>query len=212
MKARYLLTLGVILVGCSSADSNDQTLSVNKSLSVQVPDYKDPSNLKLPNGRRFIVLGDTEDKALSIFPRPSRGFPLEEVIPGFPADFVARGWETNAEGFGFILHEDKIVLAMHQYEAVEADEFASILANVQTVNNIDHFQSAVINKAEYWYTTSGIDEIVISRIAGAKKRYQVSVTLGNQSVVNALGILKDVNKTTPASTATDKPIESNNAL
>lgn len=192
MKAWSLALIGVVLCGCTSVNTNDGSPTVNKALSVQVPEYNDLSLVKLPNGRRYICLGDSEDKAMSLFARPSRGFPLEDTIPGFPNDFTAKGWESNQEGFGIVLHDDKIVLAMHQYEAVDADEFASILKNVQDINGIDHFQAITVNKADYWYLFIGRDDLIISRIPSAKKHYQVTVTIGNDQVIRNLGILKDV--------------------
>lgn len=194
MKWRLSILPGILLVGCSGVDTTTDASTINKSLSTLVPEYTELSHIKLPNGRRYVSLGDTEDHAFSVFPRPSRAFPLEESIPGFPSDFHSKGWETNAEGFGIILHDDKIVLAMHQYEAMEADEFATLLANVQAVNGLDRFQAATINKAEYWYVFTGQDDLVISRIAGPKKRYQVTVTIGNERIMDTLGILKDVRK------------------
>ena len=40
----------------------------------------------------------------------------------------------------------------------------------------------------------GIDVLVVSRVAGSKKRYQVTLTIGNEHILDALGILKDVKK------------------
>ena len=189
-----LSLLAILAVGCAQNDPTDEVPNVNKSLSSLVPEYTELSKARLPNGRRYLALGETEDKALSVFPRPSRGFPLDDGIPGLPSDFKSKGWETSVEGFGIILHDDKIVLAMHQYEGVEADEFASILDNVKTANNLDHFQSVTQDKADYWFVKMGMDEIVLSRVPGAKKRYQVTITVGNEHILDTLGILKDVKK------------------
>lgn len=192
-------TLGLILganimSGCAPADTTPELPNVNKSLSTMVPEYTELSKVRLPNGRRYVSLGDSEEKANSVFPKPSRGFPLEDSIPGLPADFKSKGWETTPEGFGFILHDDKIVMAMHQYEGIEADEFASVLENVKTVNGLDHFQAVTQGKAEYWFTKLGIDLLVISRVPGIKKRFQVTITIGNEHIFDTLGILKDVKK------------------
>jgi hypothetical protein len=186
--------LAIFASGCSQLDSTLEVPNVNKSLSTLVPEYTEISKARLPNGRRYLSLGDAEEKATAIFPRPSRGFPLEDNIPGLPTDFKSKGWETSTEGFGVILHDDKIVLAMHQYEGIEADEFATILANVQEANSILRFQSVTQDKAEYWFVKMGMDLVVISRVAGTKKRYQVTVTVGNEHIVNTLGILRDIKK------------------
>ncbi len=198
---RSFAVLGVIcsvfsISGCSQVDAPEEIPSVNKNLSVLVPEYTEVSKVRLTNGRRFVSLGDTEDKAFSIFPRPSRGFTLQdETIPGLPVDFKSKGWESNSEGFGIILHDDKVVLAMRQYEAIEADEFAGILAALQAINGIDRFQSVTQDKVEYWFIKSGLDVLSISRVPSAKKRYQVTTTIGNEHVMDSLGILKGVKKT-----------------
>lgn len=188
------IACALLLSGCSQLEPSTDSPNVNKNLSVLVPEYVELSKARLPNGRRFLSLGDSEEKALSIFSRPSRGFPIEDSIPGLPADFKAKGWDSGTEGFGVIIHDDKIVLAMHQYEAIEADEFASILVNVQETNGLGRFQKAMQDKAEYWFVKVGKDIIAISRVAGTKKRYQVTVTVGNEHLMNALGILRDVKK------------------
>ena len=195
MKYWMLAGFALIIAGCNGIDTpSTETPSVNKSLSVLVPEYSDPGKLRLPYNHRYVTLGETEEHAMSVFPKASRSFPLEDSVPGFPSDFHARGWESNSEGFGVILHDDKVVLAMHQYEAVEADDFAAILDNVKTINNLDRFQAATIGNVDYWYVVLGTDELVVSRLPGAKKRYQATITVGNQRLVDALGILKDTKK------------------
>jgi hypothetical protein len=75
-----------------------------------------------------------------------------------------------------------------------ADEFASILENVKTVNEIDHFQGLTADKVDYWFTRFGNDLIVISRVAGNKMKYQTTVAIGNEHIFDTLGILKNVKK------------------
>jgi hypothetical protein len=181
--------------GCSSSDPNSDAPAVNKTLSTLVPEYTEVSKVRLPEGRRYVSLGDSEEKAASVFPRSSRGFDFpDQLIPGLPSDFKAKGWESSTKGFGVILHDDKVVLAMEQLESIEADEFASLLENIKTVNGLDRFQAVTQDKAEYWFTKMGTDVLAISRVAGSKKRYQVTVTIGNEHLLDALGILKDVKK------------------
>ena len=190
-----ILLGGLLLAGCSQPDSNAETPNVNKNLSVLVPEYTELSKIRLPNGRRYVSLGDTEEKANAVFPRPSRAFTLlEEIVPGLPNDFRGKGWDSSTEGFGVILHDDKIVLAMHQYEGIEPDEFASILENIKAINGLDHFQSVTQDKAEYWFTKFGPDVLSISRLPTLKRRYQVTITIGNEHLLDSLGILKDVKK------------------
>lgn len=187
--------VAILATGCSQTDAGTDAPVVNKSLSLLVPEYTELSKVRLPEGRRYVSLGDTEEKALTVFPRSSRGFDFhEDTIPGLPSDFKSKGWESSTRGFGIILHDDKIVLAMEQFEAMEADEFATLLENIKTVNGLDRFQAITQDKAEFWFTKMGNDVLAISRVAGNKKRYQVTVTIGNEHILDSLGILKDVKK------------------
>ncbi|MEI8283307.1 MAG: hypothetical protein WCG75_12940 [Armatimonadota bacterium] len=186
-----LLSLG----GCSPTESSSEIPNVNKALSTLVPEYTELSKVRLPNGRRYVSLGDTEERATAVFPQPSRGFsPKEDTVPVLPQDFKSKVWETTQEGFGIILHDDKVVMAMHQYDGITADEFASILDNVKAVNGIDHFQGLNADKVDYWFTRFGIDLIVISRVAGNKMKYQTTIAIGNEHIFDTLGILKNVKK------------------
>jgi hypothetical protein len=184
----------IVTQGCSPVESVADAPTVNKALSTLVPEYTELSRVRLPNGRRYVSLGDTEEKAISIFPKPSRGFQLDDTIPGLPTDFKSKGWETGSEGFGVILHDDKVVLAMRQFESVEPDEFAELQKGVKEINGLERFQLVTQDKAEYWFSKMGRDVLVISRVAGVKKRYQVTITIGNEHVLDSLGILRDVKK------------------
>ena len=66
--------------------------------------------------------------------------------------------------------------------------------NIKTVNGLDRFQAITQDKAEFWFTKMGNDVLAVSRVAGNKKRYQVTVTIGNEHILDSLGILKDVKK------------------
>ncbi len=197
---RTLWLLGILsgilsVCGCAPTDSSSEILNVNKGLSTLVPEYTELSKVRLPNGRRYVSLGDTEEKAAAVFPKPSRGFsPSEETVPVLPPDFKSKVWETTQEGFGIILHDDKVVMAMHQYDGIMADEFASILDNVKAANGIDHFQGLNADKVDYWFTRFGNDLIVISRVAGSKMKYQATITIGNEHIFDTLGILKNIKK------------------
>ena len=189
--------LGAVLFlgGCSATELTAEVPNVNKNLSTLVPEYIELSKVRLPNGRRYISLGDTEEKANAVFPRPSRGFsPNEDTVPVLPADFKSKVWETTTEGFGIIVHDDKIVMAMHQYEGITADEFASILENIKIINELDHFQALTVDKVDYWFTRRGPDLIAISRVAGTKLKFQATITIGNENLFDTLGILKGVKK------------------
>ncbi|HLO97293.1 MAG TPA: hypothetical protein VK171_01750 [Fimbriimonas sp.] len=194
MKLRTWLVaplLLILLYGCSGQDASVAQVPVQKGLSLITTEYSEGGVLKLPRNRKNLRLGASEEEALNVFPRPSRGFPIDEAIPGFPSEYKAHGWEGSDDGFGVILRDGRTYLAMYEKEAMTADDFAEILEQVRVANNLDRFSAISKNGADYWFTKEGEEVIVLSRIAGLQKRYQVTVTLGHIQLVKALGILKD---------------------
>lgn len=183
--------LALWLYGCSGQEGSVAQVPVQKGLSLITTEYSDGGTLKLPHNRKSLRLGASEEEAMSVFPRPSRGFPIDEAIPGFPTEYRAHGWEGSDDGFGVILRDGRTFLAMYEKEAMTVDDFADILEQVRVANNLDRFSAVSKNGADYWYAGVGEEVIVLSRIAGLQKRYQVTVTLGHIQLVKALGILKD---------------------
>lgn len=181
----------LLLSGCASQDGIASEIPVQKGLSLIKTEFDDGGVFKLPRNRRNLRLGASEEEAMVVFPRPSRGFPIDETIPGFPAEYKAHGWEGNEDGFGVVLRDGRIFAAMYQKEAMTADDFADALEQIRVANSLDRFNAVSKNGADYWYVVQGDEAIVLSRIPGVQKRYQVTVTLGHVDLLKALGILRD---------------------
>lgn len=199
MKALRFLPFAFLLAlaGCGSFEAEVDEKPINRELSARIEDYTTLSTLSLANGKRALKLGETPEKALTLFPRPSRGFPIEESIPGFPEALKARGWETNQEGFGVIYRDDQVLLAMHQFEGLEVEQFAELLVEVQAATPGAEYSKAAKDQTDIWWSTDGRDVLMISRTPNKKKRYQVTVTLGNKLLVDALGMTKLLSASVP---------------
>lgn len=191
-----VLALG--LIGCGSFEGEINEKPINRELSARIEDYSTLSTLSLANGKRALRLGETPEKALTLFPRPSRGFPIEETVPGFPEALKARGWESNQEGFGVIYRDDQVLLAMHQFEGLDVEQFAELLVEVQAATPGAEYSKAQKDQSEIWWSTDGRDVLMLTRTPNKKKKYQVTVTLGNRLLVDSLGMTKLLNGSTPS--------------
>jgi hypothetical protein len=198
--------ISVALIGCGSFESEVNEKPINRELSARIEDYSTLSTLSIANGKRSFKLGETPEKALTLFPRPSRGFPIEENIPGFPEALKARGWETNQEGFGVIFRDEQVLLAMHQFEGLEVDQFAELLVEVQAATPGAEYSKSTKDETDIWWCTDGRDVLMISRTPNKKKKYQVTVTLGNRLLVDALGMTKLLLAATPEVPKTVEPV------
>jgi hypothetical protein len=192
------LLLGLALLGawgCSEADlSTSATMELPKVpiTGIKIASRSMPSQFGLFNGKKLVPIGGNREVFNSAFPRPSRGFPLEEVVPGLPKEFVSEGWETDREGAGMITYDGQIVLVMHQYEALDAGEFAEILKVSQSGFGDKRFKYWEEPQADYWFCEDENDACVISRLRGSKKTYQVTVTAGDRELLTFLKIYRNV--------------------
>ncbi len=191
MKRPLLALLSVAtLWGCSGVDAGGLAEKpVNRQIASQMAEFLSPSSTALPNGRRRLSLGEPAERALTVFPRPSRGFPIEEAVPGLPEGFKSVGWESNSDGFGAVIYENQIVLLMRQFEALDTEQFAQLLESVESANSSLNYEMRVANGVDYWFGADSNTTQVISRIPTKGKAYQVTVSLGESHLMQAMGLI-----------------------
>jgi hypothetical protein len=188
----YLGLLTLAIYGCNATEtaSNSTDLPKIPITGLAVAEYSGTATHGLSNGKRIVPLGATRDIFMLAFPRPSRGFPLEDNVPGLPKEYQAEGWESEKEGAGIILNDGRITLVMHQYEALDAQEFADILKVVQAGFGDVNFKLKEEDKADYWFASKGSEWCVVSRLRGSNKTYQVTTTVGDKALMDFMGITK----------------------
>jgi|LauGreDrversion4_2_1035121.scaffolds.fasta_scaffold305368_2 hypothetical protein len=184
------LLAGLLLVGCSGGEAGViAEKPVNRQIASQMAEFLAPSQTCLVNGRRRLSLGESADRALLVFPRPSRGFPIEEVVPGLPEGFKSLGWESNTDGFGAVVYENQLVLLMRQFEALDTEQFAQLLESVQSANSTLKYEMRTASGVDYWFGADAMTTLVISRIPTKSKAYQVTVTLGESHLMGAMNLI-----------------------
>ena len=188
----FLVVVAVssLLVGCNGVDSAGVAEKpVNRQIASQMSEFLSPSQTCFINGRRRLSLGEAGDRALSVFPRPSRGFPIEEVVPGLPEGFKSVGWESSTDGFGAVIYENQIVLLMRQFEALDAEQFAQFLEAIQSANPTLRYELRVAKGVDYWFAADANTTQVISRIPSKTRAYQVTLSLGESHLMAAMNLI-----------------------
>jgi hypothetical protein len=79
---------------------------------------------------------------------------------------------------------------MHQLESLDADQFAILLAELQAAVPDAKFELTKRSNTETWWTAYSEDVLMISRTPNKRKRFQVTITLGHQLLIEALGLDK----------------------
>jgi hypothetical protein len=182
--------VAISLAGCSGTEgSASAEKPVNRQVASQMVEFLSPSVTCVLNGRRRLSLGEPADRALTVFPRPSRGFPIEEVVPGLPEGFKSVGWESNTDGFGAVVYENQIVLLMRQFEALDTEQFAQLLESIQSANPSLKYEMRIDQGVDYWFAADSNSTQVISRIATKSKAYQVTISLGESHLMTALNLI-----------------------
>lgn len=179
-----LLTLCVI--GCSSGGSSVPVVS--KADFTGTPDLAVPTLLRLRNFRKELQLGETVESALEVFPAPTKSYPFSDLPPGLKPPFEAKGWETPEGGFGVITYEGRIAIAMRQYESYDLSKVDALVEQVRLANRELTPKTMVGEKARFWMWVDGGYRLLVSVLPTSETRGVVSVTLGDQALMDYLGL------------------------
>lgn len=190
--ALLFFSIALTCIGCGTGTAPEAEIVIPKIpvTGLQTGDYPMPGKFGLSNGKKVVRIGDSRDSFELIFPRPSRGFPLEPMIPGLPKEFKSEGWETTSQGAGVISDYNTILLLMQQYEALNTEEFADVLRLAQAACGNVQYSYKEDTNIDYYYAISGTEVSVISRLRSPKKTYQVTVAAGDLTLMKFLGLAK----------------------
>jgi len=179
-----LIAFGVI--GCSSGGSSAP--AVAKADFSGTLDLAVPTQLRLRNFRKDLQLGETVESALEVFPAPAKSYPFTDLPPGLKAPFEAKGWETPEGGFGVITYEGRIAIAMRQYESYDLSKVDALVEQVRLANRELTPKMMVGQKSRFWMWVDGGYRLLISVLPTSESRGVVAVTLGDQSLMDYLGL------------------------
>jgi hypothetical protein len=111
----FASVLAITLFGCGGdADEGNTDGFVKTTKAVKAPEWDISSDLALFADSQSIHVGDSVSDAESVFRKPEgRAAAFRDLPPGFGPGYRSIGWSTEAEGFGVISLEGRVVVAVH---------------------------------------------------------------------------------------------------
>lgn len=185
-----LLFVGLcVLGGCeggNGAASPVPELAVEVGAPAQRPDLAFRSRLALLDNGRRLGVGDSVQEALEFLPAPRKAYAFRELPPGFEEPYRAEGWETDAEGFGVISLEGKVVLTLRTRENA-SNSLIEDTVRTYTRDNRSLPPERVTGKtAEYWFFERESHRLMIASVKDLEGKRSLTIALGDVSVMDAL--------------------------
>lgn len=189
MKLRQAILIGLLAGAAGGCASGGMTASTQMKADFSgTLDLAVPTQLRLRNFRKDLQLGETVESAFEVFSAPVKSYPFTDLPPGLKPPFEAKGWETTEGGFGTITFEGRIALAMRQYENYDLSKVDALVEQVRLANRELTPKVMVGQKARFWMWVDGGYRLLISVLPTSDTRGVVSVTLGDQALMDYLGL------------------------
>lgn len=186
-----LAALSGSLGGCGATktlDSVGRTVGDQTPAIVNLPNFATPSPIVLVKDGSKLAVGADWRAALDLFPQPPKAFVVDELPPGLKPPFVARGWETSTDGFGGILVNGHIALAMYQKEKVDEDELLALIDGNRSEMRSIVPVNIVQPRVRFWIWDDGHRRTMIGSLTTAKSGLNVTLATGDDGVCDVLGI------------------------
>lgn len=140
----------------------------------------------LIHGDSILRLHSSEEEVFRAFPRPRGAYDFFEEPPITGDTYVAKGWQSNGEGFGVLLVRNRMVLGMQTLENVDADTISQRLQLYEQAMAPMLAEVVPGELASYWFWEVGQARLMICQTKDAKQNSQLVVALGDADVMNAL--------------------------
>ena len=129
---RFVFALPILffaLSGCGGGSEENGTDGfVQTTKAVKPPDWEISSDLALVADSQEVQVGDSVAEAEKVFRKPEgRASNFRDLPPGFGPGYRSTGWSTEAEGFGVISLEGRVVVAVHSEYGVSENRVEDIL-------------------------------------------------------------------------------------
>ena len=157
------------------------------TVSVDVPKSLAPGKLAMYAHGETIRVGDSAEDALKIFPRPKTAFEFTDLPPKFQKPYQVKGWESSREGFGVILFQQKIAVALwHQDKATQDD--LDRLVKLHQDQSPGRAVTVPGKHVNYWFWENAGQRLMICSLQGHGPSVLLTVAMGDNVVMDALKI------------------------
>lgn len=145
-----------------------------------------PGPLRLERLGRKLSLGADEAALREVFPKPEGAYEFNDLPKNLRGTFESTGWENRTEGFGALLYGGRVALAMRQFYEIDGARFNELFRNIRAENREVQSQTLEGRNAEFWFWESDAATLMVLRRGVKGNRYDMTITLGDKSLMNAL--------------------------
>lgn len=200
-RVALLLTLG-IAVGCGTPKAASVPATGTKEplpgLPVVLPNpvFENSSDLAiLVEGGARLHVGDPVQEFDSAYPRPSlnRATVLHDLpVASHTAapNYDVRGWSLDTgQGAGALIYENRVALAMAQFESVDQKTFDDRVKEYQRVYG--EAKSVQGRRVNYWFWQRASQTLMLCGYQNEKKLTDLTVAVGDTALMKALSMSPD---------------------
>ena len=205
MKPHFLAaSLGLcILWGCGAGQNGGDAktpLIQTPAAQIHTPNFKETSSLRMVEGGQQLKVGDDVGEGeLPLFPRPEkRAVAFRDLPPGFGPEYQSKGWETDAEGFGIISLNGRLVVAVRTELGVDESRVAQILRKYRIALDTRFSDALDIDKpdpqisfARYWFVDDVPHRLMICAVRMKTGVINITEAIGFDEAMDALRMGKD---------------------
>ena len=183
-----IVLLAWVAVGCGVAatpvaESSEQTVQPK---DVKVPTDAPSTKIGLIRDGKTLLVGDTIEKGMGIFPRAEKANAVTELPEGWPKGYRASGWDNEKEGFAMILQDDRVVGALVSESDVDEKRIKQILSDYQTLIGTAPQVGPATGDTRYWIWEDQPYRCVVCATKNARSQTLVVVGMGYSTVMDAL--------------------------
>ncbi|HRF60515.1 MAG TPA: hypothetical protein PLH94_11470 [Fimbriimonadaceae bacterium] len=187
------VAVAVLSLGGCAADGDRPVASAAKppplKIEVALPEPGEADLYLVREGDKLRV-GDPENQAFSLFPRPQGAFEFHELPAVLTDPLSAKGWEASQEGFGVILQGGKVVLAMRRLDRVSKDTVSSTSREYELAFGREPNSSIETGFTTYKFWEKDEIRFMLCATQSAESKLVLTVAVGNGKVMDALRMNK----------------------
>src|SRR5579862_1469390 len=211
----FLLALGIAGCGEPTPPSQVAVVSPIKAATppthpLPVPDFAHLYNLGLLRASSSVRVGMNWDEALAVFAEPKGSFegsdlPVSLTQPDGNQAFEARSWQAKDEGFGAILRENRVTVAMDELDEVTQDRVNEILSQYTNEFGQPHIfdktgasvpSTLTGTHVSYWFWQDGPapdgQYLMLCATETGPSKFSVTCSIGWMPIMEDLGMAPDV--------------------
>lgn len=183
------------LTGCGGdTDESANGGFVNTTKAVKPPDWDINSDLALVVDSQSIHVGDAVSEAEKVFRKPEgRVSNFRDLPPGFGPGYRSIGWSTEAEGFGMINLEGRVVVAVHSEYGVSESRSNQIIDKYRRRNAIRFKKLAAGDGSDlepswvqYWFAEHNKQRLMVCAVRLKDGFVNVTEAVGSAEAMDAL--------------------------